>query len=68
MLHATANAIHLPTTYFGSQSKGRQNKTAKVKAATCLHSDKRHGHNGNKLKTAKSKTVTIFDSSSVSHS
>jgi len=34
----------------GSQSKRRQTKTAKVKTATCLNGDKRHGHNGDKLK------------------
>jgi len=34
----------------GSQSKRRQTKTAKVKMATCPNGDKRHGHNGDKLK------------------
>jgi len=34
----------------GSQLKRRQTETAKVKTVTCLNGDKRHGHNGNKLK------------------
>ena len=35
---------------FGSQSKQRQTKTAKVKTTTSLNGDKRHSHNGDKLK------------------
>ena len=34
----------------GSRSQRRQTKTAKVRTATCLNGDKRHVHNGDKLK------------------